>query len=385
MGMRSEPQLCEAPLSVVHISSVHRSFDTRIFEKECRTLGDRGHRVVLVTPHPRTEVRNHIHIRALSQPANRFARMIFTARRAVTEALEIGGDVYHLHDPELLPWWKCMADPGMKVVYDMHENLSAQIRTKEWLPRAARPLISFVGGLFLKGLLDDIPVIFAERSYKEDFPWVDESVTVQNMPRLDRMDALQQPRFDDPTIGYVGGVTRDRGSVVTLQALARLQQRGRRVEWECVGPVSERHRKKLEHLSRELGVEGVRWRGYLPPQEAWSRMARCHVGLAVLRPVPNYVRSYPTKLFEYMALGLPVVASDVPLYREVVEDVGCGVLVDPDDPEDVADGIARILEHDEESRQMARRGRFAVRDHYNWAAEGDRLLQFYERILASGS
>lgn len=372
-------------MRVVHVTSVHRTFDTRIFQKECRTLADLGHRVVLVTPHAQSEARHGVRIKALPRPANRFVRMALTARRAVREALDVGGDVYHLHDPELLPWWRLIADPDVKVVYDMHENLSAQIRTKEWLPRGTRPLVSWAMRPLLKRLLHNIPVVFAEQSYRDDFPWVKESLTVQNLPRLDCMDEMVRPRFDRSTIGYVGGVTRNRGSVVTLRALARLQERGLRVGWECVGPVSRRHRAELESVRSELGVEGVRWRGYLPPQEAWSRMARCHVGLAVLRPVPNYVGSYPTKLFEYMALGLPVVASDVPLYREIVEEVGCGVLVDPDDPEDVSDGIASILEDDEESRRMARRGRSAVEDRYNWAAEADRLFGFYERVLTSGS
>lgn len=376
-----EIEVRRGAIRAVHVSSVHRTFDTRIYHKECLTLSAAGYDVVLVTPHTQHEVRDGIEIRALPRPRGRLARMVWTAPRAVREALESQGDIYHLHDPELLPWWHLMADDDVPVVYDMHENLSAQVRTKEWLPRGVRSIAASIVDPALTRLLEGIPVVFAEQSYKSDFEWVGQSVTVQNMPMVDRMADFREPSYDRPTVGYIGGVTRDRGSMVTLRALSLLQDRGFPVEWECVGPIDEGHRRELELLRRDLGVEGVRWHGYLPPDEGWSRIGRSHVGLAILRATPNYLASYPTKLFEYMALGLPVVASDVPLYRKVVEEAGCGVLVDPEDPEAVADGIARILECDQEAQGMGRRGRSAVERRYSWQSEGYRLIEFYDELV----
>ena len=114
-------------------------------------------------------------------------------------------------------------------------------------------------------------------------------------------------------------------------------------------------------------------------------MARCHIGLAMLEPVPNYLESYPTKLFEYMALGLPVVTSNFPLYREIVERVGCGICVDPRDPVAIAGGMRRLLENPAEASDMGMRGRKAVRERFNWDTEAQKLIAFYALLLSDGA
>lgn len=104
------------------------------------------------------------------------------------------------------------------------------------------------------------------------------------------------------------------------------------------------------------------------------------MGLVTLAPIPNYIESYPTKLFEYMAAGVPVVASDFPLWRSIVDGAGCGLLVDPADPQQIADAIDWLIDHPEEAARMGENGRRAAHDTYNWQGEASKLRALYAKL-----
>jgi glycosyltransferase involved in cell wall biosynthesis len=106
------------------------------------------------------------------------------------------------------------------------------------------------------------------------------------------------------------------------------------------------------------------------------------MGIVCFLPEPNNINFGPTKLFEYMVCGLPVVASHFPEWRSVVEGSGCGVCVDPTDPEDIARGIQTLGRDRDRLRAMGLRGRAAVLDRYNWESESRRLLAAYSALLS---
>jgi glycosyltransferase involved in cell wall biosynthesis len=110
-------------------------------------------------------------------------------------------------------------------------------------------------------------------------------------------------------------------------------------------------------------------------------LASCRGGLVLFHPEPNHVTAQPNKMFEYMAAGLPVIASDFPLWREIVDGAGCGLLVDPMDPAAIARAMQWIIDHPEEAAEMGRRGRAAVEHTYNWEAESTKLIELYRRLL----
>jgi glycosyltransferase involved in cell wall biosynthesis len=369
---------------VVHLTSVHKPLDVRIFRKECRTLADVGHEVTLIAPSSGNEKRDGVQIIGVDQPENRWERVCITGRKVVRRAGGIDADVYHLHDPELLPWsWLFLEGGEAPVIYDMHEDFVAQLKTKDWIPSSIRPLLSGIIRIGLRVFLHDRSVIFAESSYKSRYDWLRRTTTVQNMPIVSELTDIGKPKYSKPTLGYIGSVRPDRGSRVMLHALRILQKEGYEVGFECVGPAAPEHREELIDMQSRSGIRNVRMPGYLPPEQGWNRMARCHVGIAMLEKTPNFVGSYPTKLFEYMALGLPVVTSDIPIYRDVVENSGCGLVADPESPEDVADKVATLISDPERARYMGGKGRRAVQDNFNWKKEGEKLVQFYDTIIAT--
>lgn len=121
--------------------------------------------------------------------------------------------------------------------------------------------------------------------------------------------------------------------------------------------------------------------GFVDRKGVRDVLGRSFAGLVTLHPVPNYLDALPVKMFEYMAAGIPVIASDFPLWREIIESSQCGVCVNPMKPEEIAQAVDRLVNNPAEARQLGENGRRAVLDRYNWAVEEKKLFQLYEYIL----
>lgn len=372
-------------IKVAHLTTVHHLFDNRIFHKECKALTMAGYEVVLIATRgleETEEIIDGVRLRMVPKPKNRLTRMTRTAWQVIKIALAEKPVIFHIHDPELLPWVRLLRFGNKSVVYDMHENLPKQLLTKSWIPWALRPLIAFFFKTFERLFLSGIPVIYAEASYSRDYPWVDKSAVVLNMPLTQQLLEINEPKYSKPTVGYIGGVELLRGSVVTLEALSCLQNEGLIVNWDCIGPIECGHEKKLRELIQKFNLK-VELRGYVDSISGCRIISRCQIGLVVLHPIPNYLESYPTKMFEYMALGLPVVVSNFPLYKQVVDSYRCGLCVDPVNPLELAKAIRWLIEHPEDAREMGKRGRSAVLEKFNWKNESSKLQAFYQDLIYS--
>jgi glycosyltransferase involved in cell wall biosynthesis len=144
-------------------------------------------------------------------------------------------------------------------------------------------------------------------------------------------------------------------------------------------------RQQQEAVMARAEWQNVLWHGELDRAGLASLLKRVSVGLVVLHPHPAYVTSHPTKLFEYMAAGIPVIASDFPLWRSIVESAQCGLLVNPLDPPSIAAAIERLIASPDEARRMGMCGRAAVERQFNWALEENALLSFYRSLLPDRS
>ena len=142
----------------------------------------------------------------------------------------------------------------------------------------------------------------------------------------------------------------------------------------------EQTRKKAESMK---GGEKVQWLGFLKWPEVMDVLASSDLGLLLLQPTPSYSKTGEgiAKLFEYMMLGLPVLASDFPNTKRLMEENACGLTVDPEDPREVAEKIMNFARNPEAARRMGMRGMKAVKEKYNWLVEEKKLLKLYAEIL----
>lgn len=364
---------------IAHLTSAHSPSDTRIFGKMCRTLVDSGFDVVLVVPSGRDGIECGVRIHGVPKVASRRTRMLRTTWQVYRAALRESADVYHFHDPELMPWAFVLRLRGRCVVMDAHEDLPKQILAKHWIPRHIRPVLAIMAAISLQIVGRAMnAVVAATPKIAQRFP-AQKTFLVQNYPILAELQSDNQPYAARArSVVYVGGISQSRGVREVVDALAELPNDGTMLllAGACPQPEFE------ADLRERPGWSRVEFLGWQSRQGVRDVLGRARVGLVTLYPTPNHLESQPIKLYEYMSAALPIVASDFPLWRRLIEDVDCGVLVDPSDPEAIAKALVYLLDHPSEAEEMGRRGRKAVETTYNWPAEAETLLAMYREVLA---
>ena len=374
-----------AAVRVCHLSSVHRADDPRILAKECATLAEAGYDVRLIAPTPLVDTASGVRHVTVPRRSGRFSRLLRTVPAVLRAARQQDAAIYHLHDPELLPIGLLLRHRGRAVIYDAHEDLGNQVRHKPWIPRWLRPgvarLASGVERLVARQLS---AVVAATPPVAAHFP-SDRTVVIRNLARSEEFAAAGEAMAyvdRDRIAAYVGNVSAPRGAREMIEAMDAVGASTARLR--IAGDFSPSSlRDELESLPGWARVDPLGWQDRLGVARL---LGGARLGLVCLHPTPSYVESYPVKLFEYMAAGLPVIASDFPLWRSIVDDAGCGLLVDPLDPAAIAAAIDTLLDDPAEAEAMGRRGRDAVLRRWSWQPEGQRLVELYDRLAGiSGS
>lgn len=365
---------------MVHLTSVHVPDDTRIAARECRSMQGAGYSVTLVAPDVGRAPHPGVTTILIDRPSRRVPRMILMPWRVFAAAWALRAQIYHLHDPELIPVGVALKLLGRCVVYDVHENLPKQILGKRWIPRWLRPGVARLSQV-LEGLADLLfdAIVVANATSLGRFNGK-HTVLVQNFPDLEEFAAMDAPAYRDrkPLVVYVGAISLDRGLWSMVGAMANVRTPGARLL--LAGPISP---ELLKAAVSRPGWDRVEALGWQTRAEVQKLLSRSRIGLAVLHPLPNYLDNYPSKLFEYMASGIPSIVSDFPLWRRIIEQAECGMTVDPLDVKAIARGIDELLTAEDTAERAGKRGHDAVQTKLNWRTEADKLAGLYA-TLADG-
>lgn len=368
-----------SPIKVVHLTSVHARGDTRIFVKQCRTLAEHAYLVTLVVADGQGDATLHgVDIADVGRPLNRLQRMWQTTEQVYRRAVILDADIYHLHDPELIPIGLRLKRMGKLVIFDAHEDVPKQLLSKPYLPAGARQVLSYAFSSFERRACARMDgIVAATPSIRDKFLAIHpDTVDVNNYPLPSEFEASARWIDKAPEVCYVGGLAATRGLRELVEACSLLQTDTR---LSLAGNFSE---SRLEAEAVQLpGWQRVIRHGHLDRGGVSRVMSRAVAGLVTLHPISNYLEALPVKMFEYMAAGIPVIASNFPLWRSIIEAEQCGLCVDPLDPGAIARAIDHLASNPDLARQMGANGRRAVLSHYNWAAQAVRLLDFYGAIV----
>lgn len=369
--------------NIVHMTTVHSRQDIRIRIKEAASLSRNGGLQVAlyVQDHqgPEKDWDTGVQVVDTGPRLTRSARMTLGAWRMWKAVKMARPTVVHLHDPELIPVGILLKLSGIKVVYDAHEDLPAQILNKHYIPIITRKPVAGVLNTAEKiaGNCFDA-IITATPRIAERFP-ADKTIVVQNFPLLKELIAPEAVSYSQrsPFFSYAGGITRARGAVEMVEAMNLVG--GDDVRLCLAGVFFEQDLQ--EEIKSHPGWTKVKFFGWIDRKQVAFFLGNVRAGLVLFHPGPNHSNAQPNKMFEYMAAGLPVIASDFPLWREIIQEERCGLLVDPLDPAAIAEAMRWILANPVEAEAMGGRGRLAVEKKYNWEQESKKLISLYENLL----
>ncbi|MEA3447108.1 MAG: glycosyltransferase family 4 protein [Bacteroidota bacterium] len=368
-------------VNICHLTSVHPRNDTRIYHKELMSLKAAGNQVTLIVADGKGNetTSDGIDILDVGKASGRLSRILKTRKKVFILALNQNAQVYHFHDPELLPYGVRLAGKGYKVIYDAHEDLPRQILSKYWINKPLRKLLSVLSEKFENYYSKRVSHIitatdFIRDRYKKINPNVS---TVKNYPvHKDSLIEIDESVSKVNEISYIGAIAQVRGITELVKSLALCKND---IRLNLAGNFSPPEYK--EELSQFDGWEKVNVIGFADREKVRELLERSFAGVVTLHPIINYRDALPVKLFEYMAAGIPVVSSDIPLWKQIVDDAECGICVNPLDPSELATAIDFLYENPEKVKTMGEKGQQAAIKKYSWEQEEKYLLDAYEKTI----
>jgi glycosyltransferase involved in cell wall biosynthesis len=363
---------------VAHLTSVHHPADTRIAYRECYSLARAGYDVVLIAAGEPPALPEGVRYIGVPRPRNRFERMSRTIWNVYVAARREHADVYHFHDPELMGIGLLLRAQGARVVFDVHEDIPSDIAEKGWIVKPLRRPLAMLSQLVLRAFQRGYSAIVAATpAIARRFPHK-HTVVVCNYPRLEELPQGGTAQFSDRprAVAYLGGITRLRciEEIVEAMDLPQLAD----AQLMLAG------RFDSEHLEAEVrsmpGFRRVNFIGQCPRSQVASFLSNARAGLLLFRPAGNHDEAMPTKLFEYLGGGLPVIISDTLQCSALVREHDCGLVVDAADPNAIAQAITFMIDNPGVAQAMGERGRRLVSERYQWTSEAIKLTNLYAEI-----
>ena len=369
-------------MKIFIFTSVHIWKDTRIFIKEASSLAK--HFDVELHAPADFEYKKINNVKIYGLPLWKTQKDRRAIRKLIKERLKKSdADVYHFHDPELIPIGLYLKLKGKTVVYDAHENISKQVLTKEWIAKPIRRLISI--GMFI---FEKFSSIFFDRiitvipSIKKSFlPFNKKTDIIYNYPMLQEVEIK---KFEEKEVDaiYVGSVTRIRNIFNMIKAGEIVKKNKPNVLFKIVGPIDEELKKEVDEYIIEHDLkENVIITGRMDYNLMVQELLKSKIGLGVILPQKNLIDSVSTKMFEYMMFRLYVVASNFPLWKELVDEIQCGVTVDPSDPQSIADAVIYALENEKILKEKSQNAYKYIVEEYNWGIEEKKLINIYNGLI----
>ena len=363
-------------IRICHVTSVHSWNDIRIFQKECVSLANFGYNVhLLVANSPFEGESNGVNVHSCDiGKRSRVERMRKSAQLMKDDAFLLDADLYHLHDPELLPLGKALIKKGKKVIFDAHEDAAADLLEKDLFPKPIRGIMSGLYNWYEKNTAKSFSGLISvseEITKSFNHPL---SETIKNYPVLSLFSKVQKNKDEeDPFIIYAGGLTRVRGIKEIILSMKYLPD----YKLVLAGPFdSDSFKNECTELEQWNQVDYV---GYIPLEKVYELLSRASLGFTMLYPTEGHIHSLPIKTFEYMAAGIPVLMTDMPYWREIFGDYGNYANVY--DPKEIGQK-AKVLLNKEDNSQI-QKAKEMVFNKFEWEKEAAKLDRFYQKVLKS--
>ncbi len=365
---------------IVHITSVHQRYDTRIFHKECLSLKKAGYEVSLIVADGKgDEEKNGIKIYDVGKQTNRIKRLLFTSKAVIKKAKELNADLYHYHDPDLLIEARTLST-NAHLIFDSHEDFPALMLQRDYIPSIFRSLLFKIAQRIETTSAKQMSaVVCATDNIRDKFINYQrvEAITVKNYPIANlNTTPINHTEITPPVACYVGGLTPIRG---VKEMILSCHKAG--IKLLLAGPFdSEDYLKEMQSLKE---WENVEYLGYVESTQVKEKVYdKSTLGLALLHKAPNHTLSIPIKQLEYMIEGLPTISSQEVIFcKEVIENEKCGIVVNPLNIEETSQAIKTIINNKSLAQEMSNKAYISAKEKYNWLSQEKELLKLYKNLL----
>ncbi len=362
---------------VCHMTSVHKQKDTRIFYKQCKSLVREGYDVTLVASGESFEEDGVKVVGVSNKYKKRLFRMLFRGRVVYKTALNLNCDIYHIHDPELLPYALKLKEKGKKVIFDSHEDYSLLIRDKDYIPKFLRHRFSKIFEQYFKHCCRRLDAIICcyHRTQEVAMKYNVHTPLIFNYPIIS--DEYIKTYKSGNQICFAGNIAEEWNHEKIVKALSN----EKKFKYMIAGPANPYLRKILENSD----VNSIMYIGQIDYNEVFLKVYnKSQVGMCLL----DYIEMCQgkkgnlsnNKFFEYMMAGLPIICTDFELWKEIVEQYECGICVNPNNIHEIQNAITHICENPKIARKMGEAGRRAALKVYNWNSEEEKLFDLYKKL-----
>jgi glycosyltransferase involved in cell wall biosynthesis len=365
--------------SVCHITSVHSWNDIRIFQKECKSLVNEGFDVHLICQKKKDDSVEGVQIHGVRKPTSRIDRIFNLSKECYQKAVEVDSQLYHIHDPELLPVAIKLKKLGKLVVYDAHENTPASIIDKEWIPfQFVRNLVSKVFEKYELKVSKQLDAVISVAEPLLDRYNNNEKVLIRNLPILENFKGevlSQELQKAEKGAVYAGGLTGARNIREMIDAVGKsnqIQVLHLFGEWES--------NEYMTVCEQSEGWSKVCYWGFKDSKQVYTFLKeKGLIGLILFdKNIKNHKIALPNKAFEYMAAGLPILMSDIAYWKENFHSVA--KFTDPSSSGRISKCIDDMISNQKQLSERVEKGLNEVKI-LNWQTESQVLVGLYKRLL----
>ena len=371
------------------VTSIHPDFDSRIW-KHATSLANNGYDVHLVCPWKvdDSKILDGVTFHPFKKIQKRWQRPLLVPFRVLNKLFPLlkKVDLVHFHDIDLLPWM-AMFSIIKPVVYDVHENYAEEMLVRRWIPKFLRRLLYYVvliGQFVLSQIIRNVVLVVPSQDKEFNNHRINK-IHIRNYASLALLnDVVDNYIKRDNIIVFIGSQHKNNGSLFLLDIAERLCKVCPDTRIYASDRFSDlRFRDRVISEIRHRGLDGfVKLVTNVKPPEIMSVLNRAIIGISPNLRVTQQIHGIHTKLFEYMAAGLPVVASDLPHQIDVIEGNRAGLLARPEDPDSFVKAIQSLVLNRKWAMKLGQNGQLAFKERYSWESQIPALLNFYEQILA---
>ncbi len=364
---------------ICHITTVHTRYDVRIFHKECKSLAKKYNVYLIVADGLKDETVENVKITDIGlRQASRLKRAKIDSKKALKKALELDCDLYHFHDPELIPIGVKLKKLGKQVIFDIHENTDLQILEKEWIPFVFRRILSKTYSLYEKYHINKFDMlIIPQNAMLEKFSKINKTAVIGNFPnRKINNNTDLKDSYNKFKLLYAGSINEARGLFNMLNLIKELKSINKEYSLTIAGSIED---SMLEKVKQYPEWEFVNYLGFISKEKIEAEYKKHTIGLIMFNNVGQYFMAYSLKLFEYMQNGMTIIMPNFGDWIAFNNTYKAGYNIDVHDSKATAKLIDSFTDDIFVNFKII--NKTTVNTDFSWESQEKKLFKIYTDIL----